>query len=247
MLLVLCVPAYGTAAEESLLDTEAMDSLKKAVAFLEGLDSFEIHGKAVYDVVQEDGLRLQFEKSTRLIQQRPDKLYVERLRDNGDVRKFWYDGSNVSILSVDRNAYAKLRAPDSIDEMLDMFEGLFREPNPLADLLYSDLGHLRDLPDEAFYVGPSTVGSFVCDHLSFRNANIDWQLWVQKGETPYIRKVVITYSNQPGIPQFVSYLQRWVVPGQINKDTFLFTPPENAERLSIMVPPVVYAEEGGQP
>lgn len=234
-------------AEEPYLDPAAMSTLKAAIEFLEELDSFEIKGRAIYDVVQEDGRRLQFEKSTKLIQQRPNKLYAERLRDDGDMRKFWYDGSQVSILSLEKNAYAQLRAPESIDETLDMFEGLFREPHPLADLLYSNLDHLHDMPEEAVYVGESTVGSFICDHLSFRNASLDWQLWVQKGETPFFRKVVITYRNQPGVPQFVAYLHSWLIPESINKSVFSFVPPQNAERLSILIPPVVVAEKGGQP
>jgi hypothetical protein len=246
LLLVLCSPVYSATEDEPQLDTDAMAILEEAVNFLESLDSFEIKGKAIFDVIQEDGQRLQFEKSTRVVVQRPDKLYVERVRDDGHVRKFWYDGSQASILNVGKNAYAQLKAPETIDGMLDMFEGLLKEPHPLADLLYSNLDPLLDLPEEAFLVGPSTVGNFVCDHLAFRNADLDWQIWVQNGETPFIRKVVITYRNQPGIPQFVSYLQSWRILGQINQEVFLFTPPENAERLSILLPPVVYADEGGE-
>jgi hypothetical protein len=245
LLIVLSVSIHCVAAEETQLDPQAVSALQGAISFLEGLKSFEIEGKAVFDVVQEDGHRLQFERSTRLVLKRPDKLYAERFRDNGVFHKLWYDGSQVSILNVGKNAYTQFRAPDNIDDTLDMLENLLKEPRPLADLLYSDLGFLLELPDQAIYVGPSTAAGFMCDHLAFRNADIDWQLWVERSDTPFIRKVVVTYRNQPGIPQFVAYLQGWKTPVEIQEKAFSFTPPAKANKLSLLIPPAVQFNEGG--
>ena len=244
--LVLCSPVPSGAESEPQLDSEAMAILEEAITFLEGMNHFEIQTSAIFDVVQEDGHRLQFERKSRLVQQRPDKIYTERTRDDGEIRKLWYDGSQVSILDVGKNAYAQFRAPGTIDGMLDMLEDLLREPHPLADLLYSDLGFLLELPNDAFYVGPSSAAGFPCDHLAFRNAAIDWQLWVERSKTPFIRKVAITYRNQPGVPQFVAYLPDWKTPAELNESLFSFSPPEHAERLSILIPPTVQAEEGGE-
>lgn len=239
---------HGSGNQElPVLEPQAMSILEKATSFLERQSSFEIQNKVVFDVIQDNGQRLQFERNSRLLAKRPNKLYVESLRDDGVQRKLWYDGHQVSILNLEKNAYAQLRAPETIDGMLDMFEGLLKEPHPLADLLYEDLGFLLTLPDEAVYVGPSLVSGRDCDHLAFRNNDVDWQLWVEKSDTPFIRKVVITYRNQPGIPQFVAYLHDWKITGGFNKEVFTFSPPEHAERLSILIPPVVYAKEGGTP
>ena len=244
--LVLLAAGPGFAEAEPQLDAEAMAIVDEAIIFLENLDSFEIQGAAVFDVVQEDGQRLQFETKTRLIQQRPDKLYAEKVRDDGGIHRLWYDGRQVSILMVNENAYAQFLAPETIDGMLDMLENLMRDPHPLADLLYSDLGHLRRQPERAVYVGPSSVSGFPCSHLAFRNSELDWQLWVESGDTPFIRKVVITYRNEPGIPQFVSYLHEWKARPEVKADVFSFNPPEKAVKLSILIPPAVQ-EEGGQP
>ncbi len=180
------------------------------------------------------------------MQQRPDKLYAEQLRDDGEIRKLWYDGNQVSILNVGKNAYAQFHTPATIDGMLDMLEGLLKEPYPLADLLYSDLSFLLNMPDDAVYVGSSSVAGVSCKHLAFRNANVDWQLWVEQGETPFIRKVVITYRNQPGVPQFVAYLHGWQRPAESSEALFSFSPSDDAERLSILLPPTVQAVEGGE-
>jgi hypothetical protein len=245
LLLVLSVSAQSFAVEETQLDPQAMTALKGAISFLEGLKSFEIEGKALFDVVQEDGQRLQFERNSRLVLKRPDKLYAERFRDNGVFHKLWYDGRQVSILDVGKNAYTQFRAPENIDDMLDMLENLLQEPHPLADLLYSELGFLLKLADQATYVGPSTAAGFVCDHLAFRNANIDWQFWVERSDTPFIRKVVVTYRNQPGIPQFVAYLPGWKTSVEMQEKVFSFSPPANANKLSLLIPPAVQSNEGG--
>jgi hypothetical protein len=244
--LVLWAPVPGFAEAAPQLDAEAMSVLKKSITFLESLDRFEIQGTAIFDVIQENGQRLQFEKKTRLIQQRPDKLYAEQLRDDGDINKLWYDGKQVSILKVGDNAYAQFQAPETIDSMLDMLENLLRDPHPFADLLYSDLSFLLSQPKEAVYVGPSSAAGFPCSHLAFRSNELDWQIWVERSDTPFIRKVVVTYRNEPGIPQSVTYLHEWKILPEQKGSVFLFSPPEKAVRLSILIPPAVQ-EEGGQP
>lgn len=245
MVLSLWVPFQACAEDPPLLDTQAMAIMDKAAAFLENMDSFAAEGTSIFDVIQDDGQRLQFEKKSQLIQQRPDKLYFEQLRDDGDASRLWYDGKQVSILRVDDNAYAQFLAPDSIDDMLDMLENLFKEPHPLADLLYSDLGFLLTEPDESLYVGSSMVAGVACSHLAFRNTSLDWQIWVENSETPFIRKVVVTYRNKPGVPQFVSYLHEWKVLAEVRESTFSFKAPENAKRLSVLLPPVAKSVEGG--
>ena len=100
LLLVLSTPVHGVAGEGPLLDAEAMTVLQRAITFLEGMKRFEVQATAVFDVVQEDGQRLQFEKKSRLVQQRPDKLFVEEFRDDGKLNRLWYDGKQVSILNV---------------------------------------------------------------------------------------------------------------------------------------------------
>lgn len=245
MVMALWVPSQACAEDPPLLDIQAMTIMEEAAAFLENMDNFYVKGSAIYDVVQADGQRLQFEKKTQLTQQRPDKLFIEQSRDDGKISRLWYDGKQVSIMKVDDNAYVQFLAPKTIDGMLDMLENLFRDPHPLADLLYSDLGFLLTEPDEARYVGQSSAAGFPCSHLAFRNANLDWQVWVEKSDTPFIRKVVVTYREKPGIPQFVSYLHEWKVLSEVKESVFSFSAPEKAERLSVLLPPVAKATERG--
>jgi len=107
--------------------------------------------------------------------------------------------------------YGKIPVPDTIDEMLDYLEEVIENPRPLADLLYSDLSPLAKLPVSGAYAGESYVGETACDHLAFRCKSVDWQLWVDRGKKPLIRKIVITYKELPGAPQFAALLDQWDV------------------------------------
>ena len=78
-----------------------------------------------------------------------------------------------------------------------MLEGLFKDPMPLADLFYSDLTPLAERAFEADVVGDSLVNGRPCRQLAFRGETVDWQIWVEQGATPFIRKLAISYREVP--------------------------------------------------
>jgi len=79
-------------------------------------------------------------------------------------------------------------------------------------------------------VGDSTVNGIPCDHLAFRQANVDWQLWVEKGDRPVPRKVVITTRYEVGDPQFQAVMT-WNLQPKFDKSTFSFTPPKGVVEI----------------
>ena len=57
-------------------------------------------------------------------------------------------------------------------------------------------------------LGSGVINGVECDYLAFRTEDVDWQIWVEDGERALPRKVVITFKDQPGYPQFVAVLNR---------------------------------------
>ena len=51
---------------------------------------------------------------------------------------------------------------------------------------------------EAKHIGRGVIDGVECEHLAFRNQDVDWQLWVQVGAKPIPCKYVIT-SKAVGI------------------------------------------------
>lgn len=248
----LSVAPAGPAAMESDAedaaeprDPAAIAELKRATDFLAALPRFHIRATVTYDAIQEDGRRLQFEKSGDIYVQRPDRIFADIRLDDGRHRQLWYDGKTLSIAERSRNLHTQVKAPPTIDGMLDMAEELFKDPMPLADLLYDDLAPLDQRASEADVVGDSLVGGRPCRHLAFRGATVDWQLWVEQGDKPFIRKLVISYREEPGTPQCVALLDLWETPERFADGLFTFVAPQGSQWVKVLVPPP--AGKGVQP
>lgn len=227
------------------VDEEALKILRKATDYLTSLERFRLKAATVMDVVQESGQKLQFGSTVEVTVKRPNLLFASRILDDGDVRRFWYDGTTATMYDEKEKAYGRIPVPDTIDEMLDYLEEVIKNPRPLADLLYSDLSHLADLPVSGAYVGESYLEGMACDHLAFRGESVDWQLWIDRGEQPLIHKVVITYKELPGRPQFIAHLEQWDIQPETIDSLFQFSPPEGAQRIRVVVLQPEEEKEGG--
>jgi hypothetical protein len=49
-----------------------------------------------------------------------------------------------------------------------------------------------------------------CDHLAVRTAGgVDFQVWIAQGDEPLPRRIVITYKDENGQPQFWADFSNW--------------------------------------
>jgi hypothetical protein len=239
--------SVSTESGEDLRDPEALAELSRATDFLTALQRFHIKARVIYDVVQEDGRRLQFEKHGNITLQRPDRMFAEVFLDDGRQRKFWFDGKILSFAELSRELHTQIKVPPTIDGMLDMLEVLLKDPMPLADLLYSDLDPIEQRALEADVVGDSLVNGRSCLQLAFRGETVDWQLWIEQGETPFIRKLAVSYREVPGVPQYVAWIDEWETPESFNDSLFTFVVPDGSQWINVMMPMPRRSGEGGQP
>jgi hypothetical protein len=238
-------PADDT--DEDLRDPAALAELKRATDFLTALPRFHIKAAVTYDVLQEDGRLLQFEKHGEVFLQRPDRFYADIFLDDGRHRQLWYDGKTVGLAERLRNLHTKVKAPPTIDGTLDMLEGLFKDPMPLADLFYSDLTPVAERAFEADIVGDSLVNGRPCKQLAFRGETVDWQIWIEQGPTPFVRKLTISYRELPGTPQSMALIDVWETPEKFSDDLFTFVAPAGSQWIDVLVPMPRTAKGGGKP
>lgn len=231
----------------NLRDPEALSELKRATDFLTSLPRFHIKASVAYDVIQADGRVLQFEKIGKVYIKRPDCFYSEVQFDDGRFRQYWYDGKMLSLAERSKNLYTRIKAPPTIDAALDMMEGLFNDPQALSDLYYSDLSPLDGLALEADVVGDSLVNGKPCKHLAFRGKTVDWQIWVEQGKTPFIRKLAVHYQKDTGMPSYVAWLNFWETPERFPDDLFVFKVPADSQWIDMLGPMPSGMEKGGRP
>ena len=232
--------AFGQEADAEVdVEPEARASLEAAFDRLETAESLSFRVRRVFDVVQENGQKLQFGTSHEVLLRRPDRARVTLQRDDGQERRLFYDGAELFVLDVGENAYARFAVPPTIDAMLDFVEMEVGSGMPLADLLYNDLDPLIDAALEGAVVGTARVEDLECEHLAFRSERLDFQIWIDPDHV--IRKIVITDTDAEGEPQVGALLREWNFEAEAPDAAFVFEAPEGAERIPTLARPVAFA------
>jgi hypothetical protein len=161
------------------------------------------------EVMTTDLEKIQFTSSGRFELTRPDKLHVIRTGGYADIELF-YDGKTVALRDRAHEVAAKVPAPATIDALVDDMRDKLGVEAPGADLLFSKVGdELMQDVIEAKHIGRGVVDGVECEHLAFRNADVDWQLWVEVGSKPVPHKYIITSKTVTGAPQYTLRIGKW--------------------------------------
>jgi hypothetical protein len=175
--------------------------------------------------------KIQFTNSGELLLQRPDKLRAHRVGGYADVALV-FDGKTVSVLGRHLNAYAQFEGPDNLDALIEALRMGHGIALPGADLLLSNAYEaLVAGVLESKHIGRGVIDGVECEHLAFRNADTDWQLWVEVGERPIPRKLVITSKTVNSAPQYSLQIKDWKTEAAPAADAFAFKVPDGATRL----------------
>jgi hypothetical protein len=244
------VPIATMAAdqEDAEIEEYAIEVLTRSIDYLANLKQMRLTAEFGFDVLQETGQMIEFGSRQEVTVQRPDHLRVDFSRRDGVAGHVVYDGKEIVLFNPEHAVYAKAPFKGKVDDAFDFLAEELERPVPLRDFFATDLNELMiSKIDAALYVGESTVGGVLCDHLAMRNENVDFQLWVAQGDKPLPRRMIITYKNEEGQPQFWSQFLKWDTSPEIKKGDFSYTPPKGAERIPFAVLEEEVPQQGGQP
>jgi hypothetical protein len=223
--------AAAAAAPAPAVDPKADEALKRMGALLSGAKSFTFKSHATLDQALDNGQAVQVARNQRVMVRRPDCLAAVVDADLEDM-SYWYDGKRVTALNRRANAYAVTDAPSTIDATFDMLAEKYGMVIPLSDLLFDDpYKTLVSGARAGLYIGTGYVLETKCDHLAFRQAGVDWQVWIEQGERPVPRKVVITYKDLPARPQYTAYLSDWNLNADVKDEQFVAKVPDGAKKV----------------
>lgn len=224
----------GTARTESQREAAALlDGMAKHLA---GLQSFSVYFRAGYDVVQPNGQKIEFGETRRVQLGRPDRLRVEEVASDGTRDLAVFDGRSITVLDADAGVYAQAPQPATLDDALGYFLRELRMRMPLALLLATRLpAVLAERVKSIDYVERTEILGVTTHHVAGRGENVDFQFWITDGARPLPLRVVITYRDSPGLPQFWASFLDWNTQPQFAKDTFQFTPPPGAKPVAFAV------------
>jgi len=222
--IVLALLVAGTAigADEPTVEPRANMLLQRMGAVLSAAEEFTLTNTFTSDETVSTGEIVQLEGTVEIALRRPDGL---RASINGDFgsKQYFYDEAMV---------------PSTIDGAMDEMWQTYGVKIPLVDFIVSDpYANLMENVESGFYAGIHQVNGVHCHHLVFTQAEIDWQIWIADGVLPLPQKLVITYKQEDGYPQYTALFSDWNLGHGLNDAVFNFAPPEGSIKI-------VFADSG---
>jgi hypothetical protein len=235
--------APPAAAPARSVEPRAERELKRMSEFLAKLPRFALEAEETFDGLPDGELRRQLTNVHRVAVERPNRVAADATGDTLN-RAAWYDGRTVTVLDKDHNVYATIEAPGTIDATFDKLTDEYGVVLPLADLPYSDpYAVLMAGVTYGRYLGIHQAAGVACHHLAFSQATIEWPVWIDAGEKPLPRKLVISYVHEPGEPQYTAVIRRWTLDASVPEGLFTFEAPEGAQKID----PQAMRRHSGEP
>ena len=225
------VLAAAPAMSAEGVDPEADAILREMSDYLGGLAAFSVDADVDNEIIDLAGQKLQLSSSASVALQRPNRIQMSRQGGIADVEVL-FDGKSLTLQSKTRNAYLQLDSSGTIDEALRAVSNEIGIDMAAGDFFFADpySGLVTDVVSGA-YLGWGYVEGVRCHHLAFRAAHVDWQLWVQTGDTPLPMKYVITSKWVTGAPQYAARFRNWNTKPQLEARQFEFSALPGAKKL----------------
>lgn len=213
---------------------------------------FSFQARTIRVYADANGQPLHIFHTMKVVVSRPNRLLVEISGDDGS-NKLIFDGKTAIIYSAAQNKYSSIPVPaGTITAMMQEAMGRLGVDFPLADFL-------TEAPNKAFLTGVTSgkaVNTVTIDgspylHLFFSQPpGIELELWLEKNEQSLPRRLIVTYRELPGEPNFIALFSDWDFNIHPSDADFTFQPPANAEQVELK-PPVTASSpakgKGGKP
>ena len=220
-------------AEQQHIAAELLSDMAK---FLAALPGFEVSLVGSYDAVQDSGQKIEFNEVRRVAVARPDRLRMEQTRSDGVQDLVVFDGKTLTVLNGELGVFAQAPQPGSIDDAVVYFVRDLGMRLPLAALLTSRLpAELETRVKAVDYVEYTEILPVPAHHIAARTDTVDFQVWIADGDKPLPLRVVLTYVNEPGQPQFRAQFLDWRLQPPTGADVFRFDPPKDARQIAFAV------------
>lgn len=211
---------------------EALAVVKRMAVFLSQAQRFSVTADMGFDAVQDNGQKIEFGETRKILLSRPDRLRVDDTKRDGSESELIFDGKSIMLYYAGDNVYAVVEKPGTVDDAVSYFVNDLGMRLPLAEMLSSKLSeNIAGETISAAYVEKASIQGVPCDHVILRGADADMQLWVAQGAEPLPQRVVITYYHLDGRPQFWAQFSDWNLKPKVSDKLFSVTPPEGAVKI----------------
>ena len=209
-------------------DSKAIDVLKSMSAYKASLDRFVIKGVNLTDARLGSGLMVTNTSEVKVSIDRPGSLHISSF-DGEESKEIYFHKGTLTVFGSGRNFYAQASIPEDIEAAMDFALEELDVEAPLMDMIYQDAStHLAGSQETIPYLtDKARVAGADCHHIAIRGSEVDVQLWVEEGDRPVPRKIMITSKWEGGSPRFIANLM-WDSDPDFGQEIFEFKPPEGS-------------------
>lgn len=220
------LPAGGAYADD------ARELLKAMSDYMGKQQAFSFTYQSTIEAVTDDFRKLQFVSSGTATVSRPDNIHITRTGGFADLDVV-FDGTTLSILGKNLDAYAQVEAKGSLDDLIDRLADAGVNA-PGGDLLASNIfDGLMDGVTDAKHIASAFVDGVECEYLAFRTPDTDWQIWIEAGEHPIPRRYVITSKHIVMAPQYTLEISNFKSGAEVAAASFKFDKPATAKKVDL--------------
>lgn len=215
-------------------DARAVEVLKQMAAHKSSLDQVTIKGVSFTDARLGGGLMVSNSEEVRVSINRPGSLHISSF--DGETKKsLYFHKGQLTIYNSTTKLYAQASIPDDIDAAVEFALEELGIEAPLLDMIYKDASvHLLGSDETILYLtDKARVGGADCHHLAIRGAEVDVQLWVEEGDRPVVRKIMIMSKWEGGSPRFTANIN-WDTSPKFEAGLFEFKAPEDAFKIEFV-------------
>jgi hypothetical protein len=224
-------PAEASPPPPPIVEQAALDRLKIMSDKLAAAKAFTYRSRSTVERPAKTGQFLTRFVESEVALERPNKL---RVNTSGDMPgfQFYYDGTKVSAFDPQKNLYATMDAPATLDEMLPFVMEKVGIDFPSADFMFSNpYAEMTKGLTHAIVVGPSKVNGTACEHYAYMGPASNWEIWIETGERALPCRVAVTYKTVPNFPRFQIEFLEWNLKPRLNPAQFMFKQPAGAKQI----------------
>jgi hypothetical protein len=232
-------PAEVIPPPTPVVEQAALDRLKAMSEKLAAAKAFTFRSRSTVEMPAKTGQFLTRFLESEVALERPNKLRSNVAGDEAGFQ-FYYDGATVSAFDPQRNLYATIAAPATIDAMLPFVIENIGIDFPSSDLMTSNpYAEMTKELTHAIVVGPVKVNGVACEHFAFMGPASNWEIWIESGANPLPRRVAVTYKTVENFPRFLVEYRDWNLKPNTSAGQFTFKQPVGAK-------PIEFGARAGQ-
>jgi len=221
-------------AEQTESQRLARTILLQMAQYLGKAASFSVTLRGGYDAVQASGQKIEFGEQRKVIVSRPDnRMRIEGEHSDGSKVLTVFNGKEITLVDSGNNVYASTPQTGNLDDTIVHFVSDLGVRMPLAAVFLSRMGaELNNRVRSIDYVEKTRIHGAAAHHLAARTDSVDFQVWVTDGDKPVPLRIVLTYREAQGQPQFWAQFSDWNFAPSVSDATFAVSIPKGAQKVA---------------